>query len=309
MARSKLLQEAVVILGAGTQGRRLAYMWSSTGKPVHLIDRQDKQLSEGVEYVQQLRASPSAISKNWGNITTSSPNGLGAALQKAWLAIECVPENIDLKRTVIGELDALAPEQTIIASNSSSYVISEIIESLSLKHSSRVLSAHCCKSDEGTNVMTTLILIRCFARTKDWPPETPAIEIMGHDKTDPSIVDFMLKRCKEHGFSPYHVKSTSIGYIYNRIWAAIKRETLLALHEGVATPKEIDAIFKDVLKTPRGPCELMDVVGLDVVLDIEKHYADSRKGLPIEPREYLHNMIESGKLGLKNGRGFYEYGP
>lgn len=93
-----------------------------------------------------------------------------------------------------------------------------------------------------------------------------------------------------------------------RIWAAIKRETLLALHEGVATPKEIDAIFKDVLKTPRGPCELMDVVGLDVVLDIEKHYADSRKGLPIEPQEYLHTMIEKGKLGLKNGRGFYEYG-
>jgi 3-hydroxyacyl-CoA dehydrogenase len=95
----------------------------------------------------------------------------------------------------------------------------------------------------------------------------------------------------------------------SRIWAAIKRETLLALHEGVATPKEIDAIFKDVLKTPRGPCELMDVVGLDVVLDIEKHYADSRKGLPIEPREYLHGMIKNGKLGLKNGRGFYDYGP
>jgi hypothetical protein len=55
---------------------------------VHLIDRQEKQLSEGVEYVQQLRASPSANSKNWGDITTSSPHGLSAALQKAWLAIE-----------------------------------------------------------------------------------------------------------------------------------------------------------------------------------------------------------------------------
>ncbi|KAE8549047.1 hypothetical protein TMatcc_000004 [Talaromyces marneffei ATCC 18224] len=286
MARSKFLREAVVILGAGTQGRRLAYMWSSTGKPVHLIDRQEKQLSEGVEYVQQLRSSPSAISKNWGNITTSSPHGLSTALQKAWLAIECVPENIDLKRTVIGELDALAPEQTIIASNSSSYVIGEIIEPLSLKCPSRILSAHCY-----------------------WPPETPAIEIMGHDKTDPFVLEQMLSQCKEHGFSPYHVKATSIGYIYNRIWAAIKRETLLTLHEGVATPKEIDAIFKDVLKTPKGPCELMDLVGLDVVLDIERHYADSRKDLPLEPREYLGKMIENGKLGLKNGRGFYNYIP
>lgn len=92
-----------------------------------------------------------------------------------------------------------------------------------------------------------------------------------------------------------------------RIWAAIKRETLLTLSEGVATPKEIDAIFKDVLKTPKGPCEQMDVVGLDVVLDIENHYAESRNGIPTEPRDYLREMIQGGKLGVKNGQGFYGY--
>ena len=92
-----------------------------------------------------------------------------------------------------------------------------------------------------------------------------------------------------------------------RIWAAIKRETLLALSEGVCTPREIDAIFKDVLKTPKGPCEQMDVVGLDVVLDIENHYADSREGIPSAPRAYLQNMIHSGRLGVKNGEGFYNY--
>lgn len=90
---------------------------------------------------------------------------------------------------------------------------------------------------------------------------------------------------------------------------AIKWKTLLTLYKGVITPKEINAIFKDILKTPRGPCELMDIVGLDVVLDIENHYADSRKGLPTEPREYLRNMIENGKLGVKNGLGFYDYKP
>ena len=93
----------------------------------------------------------------------------------------------------------------------------------------------------------------------------------------------------------------------SRIWAAIKRETLLTLSEGVATPREIDAIFKDVLKTSKGPCEQMDVVGLDVVLDIENHYAESRDGIPAEPREYLREMIQGGSLGVKNGRGFYDY--
>lgn len=77
--------------------------------------------------------------------------------------------------------------------------------------------------------------------------------------------------------------------------------------EGVASPEEIDAIFKDVLKTPKGPCEQMDVVGLDVVLDIEEHYAESRQRLPLEPREYLRKMIDQGLLGVKSGRGFYDY--
>lgn len=92
-----------------------------------------------------------------------------------------------------------------------------------------------------------------------------------------------------------------------RIWAAIKRETLLLLSEDVGTPQEVDAIFKDVLKTPNGPCELMDKVGLDVVLDIENHYADSRPGLPLEPRTYLQKLIANGHLGVKNGQGFYNY--
>jgi 3-hydroxyacyl-CoA dehydrogenase len=92
-----------------------------------------------------------------------------------------------------------------------------------------------------------------------------------------------------------------------RIWAAIKREALLTISEGVASPTEVDAIFKEVLKTPKGPCEQMDVVGLDVVLDIEEHYAETRDGLPQAPRELLRKMIAENKLGVKSGNGFYNY--
>lgn len=93
----------------------------------------------------------------------------------------------------------------------------------------------------------------------------------------------------------------------HRIWAAIKREALLAASEGAATPREIDAIFRGVLNTPKGPFELMDVVGLDVVLDIEQHYADARGNLPAEPREYLKKYLDRGDLGVKSGKGFYDY--
>lgn len=80
------------------------------------------------------------------------------------------------------------------------------------------------------------------------------------------------------------------------------------MSEGVATPAEIDGIFKSVLKTPKGPCEQMDVVGLDVVQDIEKHYAELRLGLPEEPRRLLQEMIARGRLGVKSGSGFFEHG-
>lgn len=81
----------------------------------------------------------------------------------------------------------------------------------------------------------------------------------------------------------------------------------MVVSEGVATPEEVDLIFKDVLKTPKGPCEQMDVVGLDVVMDIEQHYADVREGIPTEPRQYLQKMVAENKLGVKSGTGFYEY--
>lgn len=130
---------------------------------------------------------------------------------------------------------------------------------------------------------------------------------MGSGNTRPEIVALLMKEAAAHGFQPFHVRRSSTGYIYNRIWAAIKRETLLALDEKVATPEEIDAIFKAVLKSPKGPCEQMDTVGLDVVLDIEEHYAEERVGLPDGPRDLLRTMIAEGKLGVKSGNGFFKY--
>ncbi|KAL2869602.1 3-hydroxyacyl-CoA dehydrogenase family protein [Aspergillus lucknowensis] len=276
MIDSQSPQGSVVIVGAGTQGRRLAYMWSSRGGLVYLVDLNERQLAEGVRYVQQLRAEKEHRA-NWGDVRTATPDSLEPILLDSWLVVECVPENLPLKQKVLAQLDKLAPESTIIASNSSSYGIGEIIEGLGLKCRKRLLSAHC------------------------------SIEIMGHPESDPSLVSLLFDQCEKHGFSPFRVRQSSIGYIYNRIWAAIKRETLLALSEGICEPQEIDAIFKDVLKTPKGPCEQMDIVGLDVVLDIEKHYAEARRGLPNEPREYLRKMIERGDLGVKSGQGFYKY--
>ncbi|KAF2025307.1 3-hydroxyacyl-CoA dehydrogenase [Setomelanomma holmii] len=270
----------VAIVGAGTQGARLAYMWSQLRRPVHLIDQNEQQLQKAQEYIRGLRKSSSPGQDGWGNMDTFTSNRLKEAISPAWLVLECVPESLQLKKKVIKELNDVASKDTIIASNSSSYTISDIVEDVDLENRSGFLN---------------------------WPPETPAIEVMGSEETSPEVIALMMEQCKLHKFMPFQVHKSSTGYIYNRIWAAIKREALLTVAEGVASPEEVDTIFKEVLKTPKGPCEQMDVVGLDVVLDIEEHYAETREGLPQAPREYLKKMIAEGKLGVKSGNGFYSY--
>ncbi|KAJ6171448.1 hypothetical protein N7470_000515 [Penicillium chermesinum] len=264
------IQKAVTLLGAGTQGTRLAYMWSRCGQPVYLIDKNKSQLDRAWKQIQSLRDQGSYLgsdgSGKWGDVIRASSDELKPALAESWLTVE------------------LAGQQTIVASNSSSYTITEILDSLKLKFPDRFASLH-----------------------SYWPPETPAIEIMGDQHTRPDIISLLKEQTRQHGFEPFHVRKSSTGYIYNRIWAAIKREALFTIQEGVATPEEVDGIFKAVLKTPKGPCEQMDVVGLDVVLDIENHYAEVRPGLPDEPRKLLKEMLAQGKLGVKSGSGFFEY--
>ncbi|KAJ9648338.1 hypothetical protein H2199_001192 [Coniosporium tulheliwenetii] len=263
-------------------------MWSRLGRPVYLVDRDDQQLLRAKEYIEKLRAESQVPSLGrWGQIITSPSQDLPKAVSDSWLLVECVPESLALKRKVIQQLDDLAHPDTIVASNSSSYTITEIIQDLRVKQPDRFIGLPKLRGTNGKMLK--------------------AIEIMGSGQTKPEILSRLVEETRNHGFKPFQVHRTSTGYIYNRIWAAIKRETLLTLAEGVASPEEIDSIFKDVLKTPKGPCEQMDVVGLDVVLDIEQHYADVRQGIPEEPRALLRKMVAQGKLGVKSGSGFYDY--
>ena len=107
---------------------------------------------------------------------------------------------------------------------------------------------------------------------------------------------------------PFHVRRESDGFIFNRIWAAIKRECLMVVEEGVAPPEDVDAHVAIFTAAAFRPFRLMDRVGLDVVLAIEEHYAEVRAGLPEGPRRLLRQYVDDGRLGVKTGRGFYEAG-
>jgi 3-hydroxybutyryl-CoA dehydrogenase len=268
----------VAVVGAGTLGRRIALMFRTRGGDVRIADPSPDQRQAAEEFVRaQL---PRLADVSTGEVTTSAE--VDGAVADAWLVVECVPERLDLKRTVFEGLDRQSPPDAILATNSSSYPSSQLTDAV--RTPERLVNLHFYM-----------------------PPARTAVEVMSCGRTDQAVLDLLMERLPGYGLDPFLVRRESVGFIYNRIWAAIKREALAVAEEGVATPEEIDRIYA-LNEQGAGPFRRMDRVGLDVVLDIEEHYAEVREGLPEGPRRLLRRYLEEGRLGRKSGRGFYDYG-
>jgi 3-hydroxybutyryl-CoA dehydrogenase len=276
-------ERPIAIDGAGTLGRRIAAVYAAAGTDVHLFDVSAEQRDAAKAYVSQhldeTRRLLGLDDMRTGRVEVF--DDLAAALRGAWMVIEAVPELLDVKQQVFAQLDELADDDAILASISSSLPTSLLLGDV--KHPERVLNTH-----------------------YQQPPEFDAVELMSSGKTDESLIDALMERIPEYGLKPFRVRRESDGFIFNRVWAAIKRECLQVVAEGVATPEDIDAMWRIFTRPGIPPFRLMDRVGLDVVLNIEEHYASLRPGLPEEPRRLLREYIEQGKLGLKSGQGFYD---
>ncbi len=277
------LDRPIAVLGAGTLGRRIALMFATRGGVVRLHDASADSLAAARAYIDEVLPAVLSTVPDSSPATLGFGDDLGASVEDAWLVVESLPERIDLKREVFADLERMAPPDAVLASNSSSYATSELLEAVTTGE--RVLNMHFFM-----------------------PPFIRAVELMSSGRTDREVMDRLLSILPSYGLTPFEAKVQSTGFIYNRIWAAIKRESLAVAAEGVAAPEEIDQLFMMVLGTADGPFRMMDRVGLDIVLDIENHYATEREGLPEGPRQLLQEYIGQGRLGRKNGRGFYDYG-
>lgn len=282
--RSDIAHRPVAVIGAGTLGRRIALMLATRGGEVRITDPAPDQRTAAVRYVTD--ALPDVVAGIAGGSPgrVCSAGQLVEAVEDAWLVVEAVPERLEVKRPVFLELNAVAPPDAILASNSSSYPTSRLVDVV--ERPALLVNTHFYM-----------------------PPERTAVEVMSCGQTDPAVIRLLLDVLPSYGLRPFEVRRESTGFIYNRIWAAIKRESLAVVEEGVATPEEVDELFGLNLGTTRGPFARMDAVGLDVVLDIEEHYAAERPGLPEGPRRLLREMIADGQLGEKSGRGFYDHRP
>ncbi|MFI2206487.1 3-hydroxyacyl-CoA dehydrogenase family protein [Streptomyces sp. NPDC020192] len=272
----------VAVIGAGTLGRRIALMFADRGGLVRIYDKSAQAGEAARAYVEE--NLPKVVAKIQGGKPGSVvvTNDMAEALADAWLVVEAVPERLDLKKEIFGELDRTAAPDAILASNSSSYASSEFIDQV--EHPERVLNMHFYM-----------------------PPAQNAIDIMSDGHTAPGIMELLKKELPRYGVYAFEAHQKSTGFIFNRIWAAIKREALEVVAEGVSTPQDVDEMWKINTGTPAGPFRMMDQVGLDVVLDIEKHYAAENPALPTGPRELLEKYVDAGHLGVKTGQGFYTY--
>jgi 3-hydroxybutyryl-CoA dehydrogenase len=277
-------ERPVAIDGAGTLGRRIAAVFSAGGTDVRIFDVSAAQLEAAREYVadhvDEMRQTLRVDASRTGEVELT--DDLGAAVGGAWMVIEAVPENLELKQSVFAELDRLADSDAILASNSSSLASSRLITGV--RHPERVLNTH-----------------------YQQPPQLNAVELMSCGKTDEGIIPTLMDKFPAYGLVPFHVRRESDGFIFNRIWAAIKRECLMVVEEGVASPEDVDGMWDIWVGAGIAPFALMDRVGLDVVLAIEEHYASVRPGIPEGPRKLLREYIQQGDLGVKSGRGFYDH--
>ena len=270
----------VAVIGAGTLGRRIALMFAAHGADVKISDLAEEQRHAAVEFVSQNISTVAAGLTDVVPGNVSAEADLAEAVHNAWLVIEAIPEQLELKRQVFGQLDELSPADAILASNSSSYASRMFLDKVD--HPERVLNIHFYM-----------------------PPKQNAVDVMSCGKTDRAVIDFVITTLPQFGLYPFEARRESTGFIFNRVWAAVKRESLEVVAEGVSTPQEVDQMFQ--LNTgSAGPFRMMDQVGLDVVLDIEEHYCAEHPEYPEGPRRLLRSYLQRGRLGVKSGAGFYD---
>ena len=276
---ANIADRPITVIGGGTLGRRIALMLSLQGAEVRVYDTSLAVARAALEYIATQRHR--AVEELGGNpaVRLAATDDLVDALRDSWLVVESVPDKLGLKQAIFADLDQLAAPDAVLASNSSSFSSAEFIGGVNSPE--RVLNMHFYM-----------------------PPEVRSVELMSSGHTDPRIIELLMAELPKYALKPHRVRKQSAGFIFNRVWAAIKRESLLVVAEGVAEPQDVDALFADLFKSEITPFRFMDEVGLDVVLDVENHYCEAA-GVENKSAPMLQEYVAKGWLGVKSGRGFY----
>ncbi len=279
--------KTVSVIGAGTMGNGIAHVFAQHGYLVNLVDLSKPQLDKAIATItknleRQLEKgtiTEEVKARALSNITTMTSF---AGLKESQLVVEAATENTELKLSIFKQIDEVAPEGCILASNTSSISITKI--AAATRRPDHVIGMH---------FMNPV-------------PVMKLVEVINGYATKKEVTNAVVELSQKLNKVPCVVNDYP-GFIANRILMPMINEAIYSLYEGVADVKAIDTVMKLGMAHPMGPLQLADFIGLDVCLSILDVLHKGFGNPKYAPCPLLVNMVTAGKLGVKSGEGFYDY--
>ena len=280
--------EQISVIGGGTMGNGIAHVFAQNGFKVNLIDIKQEVLDKALATISKnldrmvAKEKITADQKDQTLANIQTHTSLVSGVSNADLVVEAATENVKIKLDLFRQLDKLTPAGCVLASNTSSISITKI--GSVTNRPDKVIGMH---------FMNPV-------------PVMKLVEVIVGFKTDKKVTEEIVELSKKLGKVPALTQDYP-GFIANRILMPMINEAIISLHEGVADVTEIDTIMKLGMAHPMGPLQLADFIGLDVCLAILNVLYDGLGNQKYAPSPLLINMVTSGDLGVKSGRGFYDY--
>ena len=276
------------VIGAGTMGNGIAHVFAQHNFSVNLIDVSQNQLERAITVIKKnldrqiVKNSISEEIKSSTLENISTFTSLNEGVKHCDLVVEAATENTDLKLKIFREMDESAPENCILATNTSSISITKIASVT--KRPSKVIGMH---------FMNPV-------------PVMKLVEIINGYATDKNVSKAIIDLSKKIGKVPCEANDYP-GFIANRILMPMINEAIYSLYERVGGVEEIDTVMKLGMAHPMGPLQLADFIGLDVCHSILKVLEAGFGNPKYAPCPLLTNMVNANNLGIKTGEGFYKY--
>ena len=280
------LPRIATVIGSGTMGPGIAATLARAGVTVRLYDISADAIAKAEAaygVVQGVLAAVDSPSADGGSVSFGTD--LDEALADTELIIEAVPEKLELKKSVLADLESRVADDVIIATNTSGIPITTMAESMTVP--GRLIGMHWSN-----------------------PPHLiPMIEIIPGEATDEALVGKLIEIVKAFDYTPVLEKEIA-GFVENRVLYAILRECMALLEEGIVTPEGLDACVKwgiGYKLSVIGPTRLLDMAGLDIYQAVSS-YLNKELDVSTETPQLIKDKIAAGQLGFKSGGGMYEYG-